>query len=86
MTKQSTKIKVNGTEISLFNLNLGEYISLTDIAKYRNVEDPVINNWMRNRSTIEFMGFWEKLYNPGFKPLEFERFKMEAGNNSFILL
>jgi hypothetical protein len=60
---------------------------LTDIARYRNSQEPfaVINNWMRSRSTIEFIGLWEKLCNPLFKPLEFERFKNEAGSNYFVL-
>jgi hypothetical protein len=64
-----------------------DFISLTDIARYRNSSEPfaVINNWMRSRSTIEFLGLWEKLCNPDFKPLEFERFKNEAGSNYFVL-
>ncbi len=87
MTKKSIKINVIDTEINLISLEMGEFISLTDIAKYRNADEPfsIINNWMRNRSTIEFIGLWEKLYNPSFKPLEFERFKMDAGNNYFVL-
>ena len=87
MNKKS-KITVQGTEITLFFKPDGkDYISLTDIAKYRNSAEPfsVINNWMRNRSTIEFIGLWEQLNNPDFKPLEFERFKMEAGSNYFVL-
>ena len=60
---------------------------MTDIARYRNSQEPfaVINNWMRSRSTIEFLGLWEKLCNPDFKPLEFERFRNEAGSNYFVL-
>jgi hypothetical protein len=60
---------------------------LTDIAKYRNAEEPfsIINNWMRNRSTIDFLGLWEKLNNLNFKPIEFDRFKNDAGNNYFVL-
>ena len=55
--------------------------------KYRNAAEPfaVINNWMRSRSTIEFLGLWERLSNPDFKPLEFERFRTEAGSNYFVL-
>jgi len=62
------------------------YISITDIAKYKS-DDPtsVIGNWMRNRNTIEFLGIWESLYNPNFKPIEFEGFRKEAGLNSFTL-
>ncbi len=81
------KIYVQGVEISILLREQEDYISLTDIAKYRNKEDPfaIINNWMRNRSTIEFLGLWEKLSNPDFKPIEFERFRSEAGSNYFVL-
>jgi hypothetical protein len=60
---------------------------LTDIARFRNAQDPfaVINNWMRARSTIESLRLWEQLSNPAFKPLDFERFKREAGSNYFVL-
>ena len=63
-----------------------DYISLTDLAKYKS-EDPsdAIKNWMRNRNTIEFLGVWETLNNPDFKPVEFDGFKKEAGLNSFIM-
>ncbi len=86
MTKNKT-ILVKGTEITISNRNEFDYISLTDIAKYRNTVEPfsVINNWMRSKSTIDFIGLWEKLNNPGFKPVEFERFRNEAGNNYFVL-
>jgi hypothetical protein len=82
------KITVQGTEITLFLKPDGkDYISITDIAKYRNSLEPfsVINNWMRTRSTIEFIGLWEQLNNPDFKPIEFDRFRMEAGSNYFVL-
>ena len=84
---KTKKIVVHGSEISFFAKNLDDYISLTDIAKYRNKLEPfsIINNWMRSRSTIEFIGLWEKLNNPDFKPIEFERFKSEAGSNYFVL-
>jgi hypothetical protein len=80
-------IEVQGTAIAIVSQKDEDYISLTDIAKYRNKQEPfaIINNWMRSRSTIEFLGLWEKLSNPDFKPLEFERFKSEAGNNYFVL-
>jgi hypothetical protein len=60
---------------------------LTDIAKYKNADDAfiVINNWMRARNTIEYLGLWEQLYNPSFKPIEFDRFLHEAGANAFTL-
>ena len=66
--------------------NDSDYISLTDIAKHKS-DDPtaVIGNWMRNRNTIEYLGIWESLYNPNFKPLEFEGFRKEAGLNAFTL-
>jgi len=80
-------IEVQGTAIAIVSQKDEDYISLTDIAKYRNKQEPfaIINNWMRGRSTIEFLGLWEKLSNPDFKPLEFERFRNEAGNNYFVL-
>ena len=80
-------IEVQGTAISIVSQKDEDYISLTDIAKYRNKQEPfaIINNWMRGRSTIEFLGLWEKLSNPDFKPIEFERFRSEAGNNYFVL-
>lgn len=86
MAKTKT-ITVKGTEVSLFSEGVSDYISLTDIAKSRNSSEPfaIINNWMRSRSTIEFIGLWEKLCNPDFKPLEFERFRNEAGSNYFVL-
>jgi hypothetical protein len=81
------KIIVKGIEIVTFKKNESDYISLTDIAKYKGIAetDDVIKNWMRNRSTVEFLGLWEKLNNPHFKPVEFDGFKNEAGNNSFVL-
>lgn len=87
MVKSSSKIIVQNTEIAFLNKEKSEYISLTDIAKYRNSVEPfsIINNWMRSRNTIEFLGLWEKLNNLYFKPLEFERFRSEAGSNYFVL-
>lgn len=82
-----TSIKVQGVSIAILNRDNQDYISLTDIARHRDTQEPfaIINNWMRGRSTIEFLGLWEKLSNPGFKPLEFERFRSEAGSNYFVL-
>lgn len=82
------KINAKGTEITVLSKgNEDDYISLTDIAKYKNKDDAfiVINNWMRLRSTIEFLGLWEQLSNRDFKPIEFDRFKYEAGSNAFTL-
>ena len=64
-----------------------DYISLTDIAKYRNADDPrfVIQNWMRTRFTVEFLGIWEQLNNPDFNRVEFEAVKNESGSNAFVM-
>ena len=74
-------------DIVLYQDNEQDYISLTDIARYKdpNHIDVIIQNWMRNRNTVELLGFWETIYNPNFKPLEFEGFKKQAGLNSFVL-
>ncbi len=87
MTIVKSTINANGIEIRVSSTNESDYISLTDIAKKRNPEFPadVIKNWMRSRSTIEFLGLWEKLNNPNFKLVEFDQFKQEAGTNSFVL-
>ena len=80
------KINVKQTTVSIVQFLDADYISLTDIAKYKSDEpSSVIAHWMRNRNTIEFLGIWETLYNPEFKPTEFEGFKKEAGLNAFTL-
>jgi hypothetical protein len=81
------KIKVLNKEITLYTISHNDYICITDIARYKDTErtDYVIQNWLRNRNTIEFLGVWEKLNNPVFKPIEFDGFKKQAGLNSFIL-
>jgi hypothetical protein len=81
------KIKVLEYEINTKIINNEDYISLTDIAKYKNKKDSflIINHWMRSGNTIEFLGLWEKINNPNFKPTEFGRFKNESGNNAFML-
>ncbi|MFN3557621.1 MAG: KilA-N domain-containing protein [Bacteroidales bacterium] len=86
MAKKS-KIEVKGTEISIFTAEAEDYISLTDIARYRDSErsDYILQNWMRNRSTIEFMGLWEQFHNPDFNSIEFDGIKNMAGSNSFSL-
>ena len=80
-------IEVQGTAITVLNQATNDYISLTDIAKHKEPDrsDHVIQNWMRYRNTIEFLGVWERLNNAVFKPLEFEGFKNRAGLNSFVL-
>lgn len=84
---KSQKIEVIGTEITVLKNDAEDYISLTDIARHKNAEhiDSIIQNWMRNRNTIELLGFWESIYNPKFKPLEFEGFRKQAGLNSFVM-
>lgn len=80
------KITVKDTTVTIISVNENDYISLTDIARYKS-DDPtaVIGNWLRNRNTIEYLGVWESLYNPNFKLLEFEGLKKEAGLNAFTL-
>jgi hypothetical protein len=81
------KVNVKGTEIVIFSKEKEDYISLTDIARYKDLErsDYILQNWMRNRSTIEFIGLWEQIHNPNFNSIEFDGFKNEAGSNSFTL-
>ena len=84
------KINANGTEITILTIDdefENNYLSLTDLAKYKNPDDPrfAIQNWMRNRNTIEFLGTWEKLYNPNFNRVQFEAVKSEAGLNRFVM-
>lgn len=84
---KNKKITVQGTEISvLLNANNEDYISLTDMARYKD-NDPfaIIGHWLRNRNTIEYLGVWEMLHNKNFKPTDFDRFRKEAGSNSFTL-
>ena len=80
-------INTKGTEIIVIsNSDESGYISLTDIARYKSDEPKdVIKNWMRSKSTIEFMGLWEQRSNPNFKGVEFDSFRNEAGANAFTL-
>jgi hypothetical protein len=79
---KNTKLIIQGTDIALFQVEEKDYISLTDIAKYRDAErtNYIIQNWMRTRNTIEFVGMWEQLHNPNFKSIEFDAFKNEPGS------
>ncbi len=81
------KISALGVQIGVSSTGTrDDYLSLTDIARYKSDEpNDVIKNWMRTRSTIEFLGIWEELHNKDFKPVEFERFKNEAGANAFTM-
>jgi hypothetical protein len=89
MAKKIVKeiIHAKGVDIGIYTTDFeNEFISLTDIAKYRSDEPrDVIKNWMRNRNTLEFLGVWEKLHNPNFKQVEFDLFRSEAGLNSFTM-
>lgn len=81
------KITVKNFEITITGLGDDDFINLTDIAKIKNIEAPndVIRNWLRRIDTISFLSLWESLYNPAFKPTEFEGFKSKPGENSFII-
>ena len=84
---KTTSIAVKGTAVTVLSQQQQEFISLTDIARYKDAErtDYLISNWLRNRETVEFLGIWEQLHNPGFNPIEFDGIKKQAGLNSFIL-
>lgn len=82
------KISAKGFDIEVYTEDFkNDYISLTDIAKYKNTDDPrfVIQNWMRNRNTLEFIGLWEVLNNPKFNRVQFDTFRSEAGLNRFTM-
>lgn len=81
------QITVKGIEIITFQKNEADFISLSNIARYKDKErtNYIIQNWIRNRNTIEFLGLWEKLNNPNFNSIEFDAFKSQAGLNSFSL-
>ena len=86
--RKEETICANGVDIGIYTTDYNyDFISLTDIAKKREGEYPgyVIQNWMRSKSTVSFLGLWEALHNPDFNCLEFEAIKTEAGENSFVL-
>ena len=84
---RKSTIEVQGGSITVLSGQAADYISLTDIAKFKNPDhsDDVIRNWLRNRNTVEFLGVWERLNNPAFNPVEFDGIRMQAGLNSFTL-
>ena len=86
MAKNKT-INVKGTEIVMYQDNQQDFISLTDIARYRDAErsDYILQNWLRNRSTLDFIGLWEQFNNSDFNSIEFDGIKNMAGANSFSL-
>src|SRR4051812_37747167 len=85
--KQSKIIKVENLEIVLYSQNNEEFISLTDMARYKDAErtNYIIQNWLRTRNAIEFCGLWEQLNNSSFKSIDFDAFKNQSGANSFSL-
>ena len=88
MSKTKTSsVAVKGTAVTVLSQNQQDFISLTDIARYKDAErtDYLISNWLRNRDTVEFLGIWEQLNNPEFNPIEFDGIKRQAGLNSFVL-
>lgn len=85
---KSDILHVKGIDVGIYTEDFrNEYISLTDIARFRNNDDPrfAIQNWMRNRNTIEYLGLWESLHNPHFNRVQFDTFKTEAGLNRFVM-
>ena len=80
-------IHAKGFDIGIYTTDYeNEFISITDIAKYKSdAPNDVIKNWMRNRETLEFLGLWESLHNPDFKPVEFDGFRSEAGLHAFTM-
>ena len=86
--KKTSLITVQNTPVTIINVDQGDFISLTDMAKARTDAGraaDVIKNWLRSRSTLEFLGTWELLYNPDFKVVEFDHLKSEAGLHTFTL-
>ena len=79
-------INAKGIEIGIYTTDFqNEYVSLTDIAKYRSIEPRItIHNWLRGRDIVEFLGLWEALHNPNFKRIDFDEFKKDAGSNAFV--
>ena len=84
---KKNKINIKGTEIMLFSENENDFISITDIAKYKNKEATglVISHWLSAKYTVEFMGFWEQMHNPDFNVTEFSYIRNEAGSNGYVL-
>jgi hypothetical protein len=85
--KKNAEITVLSETVRVQRIEKEEFISLTDIAKFKNADDPrfVIQNWMRTRSSIEFLGIWEILHNPDFNRVEFDTVKNHAGSNAFVM-
>src|SRR5476649_2298430 len=88
MKQKKKKIEI-GNQLIAVNLsdNENDFISLTDIARFKNVDDPrfAIQNWMKTRFTVDFLGIWERIHNENFNRVEFDTFRNEAGTNAFVL-
>ena len=82
-----TELIVKNNKVNVIIINGSNYMSLTDLARYANPEEPKIpvQTWMRNKNVVSFLGLWEQMHNPNFKGIEFETFENEAGKNSFYL-
>lgn len=82
-----SKLSIKGIEVNFMKAVEQDFVSITDIAKYKNQDAPadIIKNWLRNKNTIELLGLWEKLHNPDFKLVEFDQFRNQAGYNHFVL-
>ena len=88
MSRKTSSILVQDVPVTVMSIDQRDYISLTDMAKARTDAGraaDVIKNWLRARSTLEFLGTWEIMYNPDFKVVEFDHFKSEAGLHTFTL-
>src|SRR3984885_1762217 len=87
LSTRKASLDVKGTAIAVVSQKGDDYISLTDIARYKDSgrTDYIIQNWLRNRNTIEFLGVWEQLNNVGFNPIEFDGIRRQSGLNSFVL-
>ena len=88
MNTKTKVIKVQNIEISIVTSKEDDFICITDIAKSKDGESraaDIIKNWIRSRTTLEYLGTWEQMYNPDFKVVEFDHFKMKAGLPSFVL-
>ena len=85
--KKPLDLQIGESIIRMRTIHQSDFLSLTDIAKYKNPDEPkdVIKNWLRNKNTLEFMGLWERLNNPDFKGVEFDTFYNESGTHSFTL-
>jgi len=80
-----SKIVIKGNEINILHSHQDDYICLTDIVKHIPYNYAIIGNWLRLKDTIEYLGLWERLHNPGFKLIDFDEFRQSSGSNRFAL-